>query len=96
MGPILACGDTNAAVDNLVEGLVGQGLKVVRLGQAAKVRVGGKGWNTGCEDGRNRGSRQLGQKKHEQGHFHLSQQIRRETVKGGVTAWAESYIRPFK
>lgn len=37
MGPILACGDTNAAVDNLVEGLVNKGLRVVRLGQPAKV-----------------------------------------------------------
>lgn len=37
MGPLLACADTNAAVDNLVEGLVGKGLKVVRLGQPAKV-----------------------------------------------------------
>lgn len=40
MGPILACGDTNAAVDNLVEGLVHKGLRVVRLGQPAKVREG--------------------------------------------------------
>eukprot|EP00878_Enallax_costatus_P046783 GHUV01057069.1.p1 GENE.GHUV01057069.1~~GHUV01057069.1.p1 ORF type:complete len:325 (+),score=37.41 GHUV01057069.1:877-1851(+) len=39
MGPLLACADTNAAVDNLVEGLVGKGLKVVRLGQPAKVRA---------------------------------------------------------
>jgi len=38
MGPILACGDTNAAVDNLVEGLVNRKLRVVRLGQPAKVR----------------------------------------------------------
>jgi hypothetical protein len=37
MGPILACGDTNAAVDNLVEGLLNRKLKVVRLGQPAKV-----------------------------------------------------------
>eukprot|EP00775_Hariotina_reticulata_P009337 gene9337-9500_t len=40
MGPLLACADTNAAVDNLVEGLVGNGLKVVRIGQPAKVREG--------------------------------------------------------
>lgn len=39
MGPILACGDTNAAVDNLVEGLVNRKLRVVRLGQPAKVRA---------------------------------------------------------
>jgi hypothetical protein len=38
IGPILACGDTNAAVDNLVEGLVKKGMRVVRLGQPAKVR----------------------------------------------------------
>lgn len=37
MGSILACGDTNAAVDNLLEGLVNKGLRVVRLGQPAKV-----------------------------------------------------------
>lgn len=37
MGPILACGDTNAAVDNLVEGLLHKRLRVVRLGQPAKV-----------------------------------------------------------
>ncbi len=40
MGPLLACADTNAAVDNLVEGLVGKGLRVVRLGNPAKVCVG--------------------------------------------------------
>lgn len=37
IGPILACGDTNAAVDNLVEGLANKKLRVVRLGQPAKV-----------------------------------------------------------
>ncbi len=35
--PILACADTNAAVDNLVEGLVARRINVVRLGQPAKV-----------------------------------------------------------
>ena len=35
--PLLACTDTNAAVDNLVEGLVARNIKVVRLGQPAKV-----------------------------------------------------------
>lgn len=39
MGPILACADTNAATDNLVEGLVERGIDVVRLGQPAKVRA---------------------------------------------------------
>ncbi len=37
MGPILACADTNAATDNLVEGLVERGINVTRLGQPAKV-----------------------------------------------------------
>ena len=36
MGPILACADTNAATDNLVEGLLARGIAVTRLGQAAK------------------------------------------------------------
>jgi hypothetical protein len=52
MGPVLACGDTNAAVDNLVEGLLNKKLRVVRLGQPAKVgdvedgRAGGRGSHT--------------------------------------------------
>ena len=37
--PLLACTDTNAAVDNIVEGLVKRGIKVVRLGQPAKVGI---------------------------------------------------------
>lgn len=40
MGPILACADTNAATDNLVEGLVERGINVTRLGQPAKVTKG--------------------------------------------------------
>ena len=35
--PILACADTNAAVDNIVEGLMARRINVVRLGQPAKV-----------------------------------------------------------
>eukprot|EP01025_Chloroclados_australasicus_P005026 TRINITY_DN11411_c0_g1_i8.p1 TRINITY_DN11411_c0_g1~~TRINITY_DN11411_c0_g1_i8.p1 ORF type:complete len:1025 (-),score=122.83 TRINITY_DN11411_c0_g1_i8:579-3653(-) len=37
-GKILVCADTNAATDNLVEGLMSRGLSVVRLGNPAKVR----------------------------------------------------------
>jgi len=37
MGPVLACGDTNAAVDNIVEGLLARGVRVVRIGNPAKV-----------------------------------------------------------
>lgn len=39
MGPILACADTNAATDNIVEGLLKRGINVVRLGQPAKVHA---------------------------------------------------------
>ena len=37
IGPIFAGADTNAATDNIVEGLLGRGVKVVRLGQITSV-----------------------------------------------------------
>ena len=37
--PLLACTDTNAAVDNLVEGMVARNIKVVRIGHPAKVSI---------------------------------------------------------
>lgn len=37
IGPILACADTNAATDNIVEGLLERGIRVTRMGQPAKV-----------------------------------------------------------
>jgi hypothetical protein len=46
MGPILACGDTNAAVDNLLEGLLDKGLRVMRLGQPAKASPASFEWRT--------------------------------------------------
>ena len=37
-GTMLACAGTNAATDNLAEGLINEGVRVVRIGQAAQVR----------------------------------------------------------
>ena len=37
MGPILACADTNAATDNILEGLVASKVNVVRLGRPSSV-----------------------------------------------------------
>lgn len=53
VGPILACGDTNAATDNLVEGLLERGMRVVRIGLPSKVRtarpeLASRGLQGGC------------------------------------------------
>ena len=37
LGQILVCADTNAATDNIVEGLLAAGISVIRVGQPAKV-----------------------------------------------------------
>lgn len=50
MGQLLACADTNAATDNIVEGLVRAGLNVVRMGQAAKVGRHAGILNLACRD----------------------------------------------
>ena len=38
-GTILSCAGTNAAADNLAEGLIAAGVQIVRVGQPAKVRA---------------------------------------------------------
>ena len=52
MGTLLACADTNAAVDNLVEGLLARGIRVARVGNPAKVGAGGAacGWKARVGD----------------------------------------------
>jgi hypothetical protein len=39
IGPILACADTNAATDNILEGLYRKGVTVIRMGKPTSVSI---------------------------------------------------------